>query len=206
MKKLAVSILAFAPFVMAQTNTPVVISPANPPTMFEQVLFYDGSGNLQYICKAPKQSSQYTWGITLANGTRQNTLTNIVVSTNTATATTGNNHGLQIGNLITVAASTTAALNGNYVVLTTPSATTFTFTTVGVADATYSNAAMTLSTWASLTSQPWWSITKLTTTTGNLSLVQTSTHVTAGGGATPSYDFICDNKAVTTGATAIAYQ
>jgi hypothetical protein len=72
-------------------------------------------------------------------------LTNIVVSTNVATATTAAAHGLSVGSRITIAGATVdLQLNTTAIVLSVPLTTTFTFATVDVADATYTDATMTM--------------------------------------------------------------
>lgn len=73
------------------------------------------------------------------------TLTNIVVTSNSAVATFAAtlNQGRYIGATWQVSGSTTSALNGVYGITAT-SGTTITFTTSGVNDGTYNNAALTL--------------------------------------------------------------
>ncbi len=119
------------------------------------------------------------------------TLTNIVVLTNTATATTSAAHGLAIGNRVTVAGVLVDPdLNGSYVILTVPTSTTFTFTTASVSNATYVDATMTLSSTAPRTTVAIWSIEALTyDSSNNLSAVLWA------GGNKRTYTNICANRA-----------
>lgn len=121
------------------------------------------------------------------------TLTSIVVSSNTATATTSTAHGLAIGNQVTVAGATVDTdLNASYRILTVPSSTTFTFTTVAVANATYVDATMTLSTTAPRTTVAIWSISFLAYDgSNNLS------GITWANGNKRTYTSICANRATT---------
>lgn len=154
------------------------------------LLFYDGSNNLIYICVADGiQTGRHAaaWAITPSGP--QLTLTNIAVATNVATATvSGSNHGLQIGNRVVVAGSTTAALNGTYTV-TAGGTTTFTFSTSGVMDNTYSTANLTISTTAPRSDDDTWSIQKLTYNGSNLlTLIQWAF------GVQGSYTASCDAR------------
>lgn len=189
---------------LGQVQTTVAISEGTPGTPITRLFFYDGSGNLQYACKAPQPMQAYTWAVTPT--TYQGTLTSISVSSNVGTVTVVGNHGLAVGNLVTVAASTTSTLNGNYYIQSVPSPTTFTITTAGVSDGTYNTAALTLSTTAAQSSQPIWSIEKFTYSGSNLAASQWAVNMQGGFGGSTAYRFICDNRAVNTGTTAIAYQ
>jgi len=161
-------------------------------------LFYSGS-NLQYICyanpDAPTSGVSHTWTVAAA------TLTNIVVATNVGTATTATAHGLVVGNKVIVTGSATAALNGTYYIATVPSTTTFTFTTAGVGDATYSDAGLVMTTDAPSEIDPVWSIALLTYDGSNNLLAETWAGGTAG-----NYTKICANRATKTGASAIFYK
>ncbi len=145
-----------------QTGAPVGIVQFNTqtPTRF---LDYAGGSNLTYLCLAPSinQSStpgNYTYSLSVSAGT----LTNIVVLTNVGTVTTVAAHGLMVGQTTTVSGSTTSALNGSYVVASTPSTTTYTITTSGVGNATYATSGLTVSGEAPLLTSPIWSIQKFT--------------------------------------------
>ena len=204
MKTLLLTLLLTTAAFAQKTGTPVskVNYPHDSPS---QILFYDGSNNLIYGCYAvPVVNYTQITGISNNGGAYQwtvaaTTLTNIVVSSNVGTVTTSTAHGLQVGNLVTVAGSATTALNGTYYVQTVGSTTTFTITTSGVANATYTTGLV-LTTTAPLSSQPVWSIMKLTYSGTNLTNVQWA------NGAASSYNNICDNRAQTTGATKITYE
>lgn len=172
------------------------LNPAGPSQPITALNFYDGSNNLIYICKAVSQQPQYTWGVTAAP--TQGGLTSIAVATNVGTATTTTAHGLAVGNKITVAGSTTAALNGEYYVQTVGSTTTFTITTAGVSDATYNTAALTVYSTAPRSSASIWEIRKFVYTSSNLTAQQVANNGSMVG--------VCDNRATTTGATTTYYQ
>jgi hypothetical protein len=120
-----------------------------PPN--NDVFIYDIASTPQYTCVAA--SFQPTTTFYKAT----NTLSQIAVATNVATATFSGTSYLWVGAQVVVAGSTTAALNGTYKV-TAVSGSTATFTTSGVADATYNNTALTLSTQAPLLNAAVWSI------------------------------------------------
>lgn len=140
------------------------VSVSNFPNKIEPamvVIAKNGAGAPTHICYANpggpwnNNSIPATFSWTRA----ANTLTSIAVATNTATATTSTAHGLVIGNPAVVSGATVdAQLNGTYTILTVPSATTFTFTTVAVSDATYTEATLALATTAPRTTVNIWSI------------------------------------------------
>lgn len=200
--------LAFALMTVAlnaQNRTTVAISKGTPDSAVTALFFYDASNNLEYICKAPVQQPTFVWAVTPGHG--QGTLTSIVVLTNVGTVTTSTAHGLQVGNLVVVAGSTTSALNGAYKIKTVPTSTTFTITTVGVSNATYSTSLLTLSTGAPRTVATGWSIEKLSyDASSNLTADQFATRLVSGSVASTAYSFICGDRATTTTATEIAYQ
>lgn len=148
-----------------------------------RLFFYDGSSNLQYICEALQRQAVATTVTKAAT-----TLTNIVVSTNVATVTTSSAHKLYPGARVTVTGATVDTdLNASYVVLTVGSTTTYTFATVAVADATYTDAGLVISTNNALTSAPVWAIQ-----------IQTYTSTTLTGvymaGATRGFGLSCDSR------------
>ena len=132
------------------------ISPPNTP--YSYLIFRDGSNNIEYICRALSRQPSFDWRVS------DTTLTSIVVSSNTATVTTASAHGLAVGNQVSVFGSAVAALNGGYQVATV-GATTFTFTTSGVSDATYNNAELGVGTTAPRSNASIWSIQKFFYTT-----------------------------------------
>jgi len=70
---------------------------ADPTT----ALYYDASGNLQYICTAtPAKAEAGSWSVS------GSTLTSVVDSSNTATVTTASAHGLLIGDQVTFSGTT----------------------------------------------------------------------------------------------------
>ncbi len=173
---------------------PVNQTQGPPPDAFTTLLFYDGSNNITYTCKAKSQQPTFTWARS------DSTLTSIMVLTNTGTVTTSTAHGLAVGNLVTVAGATVDTdLNGTYVIQTVGSTTTFTITTASVANATYTESTLTLSTTSPRSSAPQWDIFKFITTGSNITSIQK-----AGGKSAPNS--ICDNRATSTGSTKIAYQ
>ena len=137
----------------AQTSPEYTKSIAPPNTPYSYLIFRDGMNNIEYICRALSRQSVFSWTVA------DTTLTSIVVSSNTATVTTSSNHGLAVGNQVSVYGSTVAALNGGYQVATAGT-TTFTFTTAGVSDATYNNAGLGLSTTSPRSNAGIWSIQK----------------------------------------------
>src|ERR1700749_872545 len=106
MKRLLLAILVAAP--AFPQGAPVTINnfPTAQPT---EIFKYDGSSNLITVCytKPFGPWNNNSVPATFAWSVPASSLTSIVVSSNTATATTAANHGLQIGNLVTVTGSTT---------------------------------------------------------------------------------------------------
>lgn len=153
MRTLTILFLSIAGL-FAQTSPEYTPSIAPPTTPYSYLMYRDGSNNVEYICRALSNQSNFTWTISAA------TLVNITDATNVATATTSTNHGLSVGNAVSVYGSTVAALNGNYVI-TAVGSTTFQFTTSGVADGTYNNAALGVATTSPRSNANVWSIQKL---------------------------------------------
>lgn len=134
--------------VHAQGATPVTIATPNIPEV--KRFFYDGSSNLQYVCIAKQKSVTTTWRRS------DSTLTSIVVSSNVATVTIPS-HFIYTGVRVTVSGATVDTdLNGTYTLLTTPTANTFTFATTNVANATYNEATLVITTdWPPYNSLLW---------------------------------------------------
>lgn len=167
--------------------------PATAPTLLS---FKNGNGDLEYVCFTSPDQPSFSWTRVDA------TLTSIVVLTDTGTVTTSTAHGLQPGNLVTLAGATVDTdLNGTYVVQTVGSTVTFTITTASVANNTYVEATLTAATTAPRTTAAIWSIQKLVYDAGNF-----NTHVQWAGGLPSAYKYIADNRAVSTGATKIDYR
>lgn len=131
------------------------LSPSSPQINCVDQLFYNGSSQLIYDCAAGAQQPQFTWYKSSA------TLTNIVVTTNSGVITFGSTSYLWVGARITVAGSATTALNDTYKV-TAVSGSTATITTVGVADGTYADAGLRISTTAPRLDAQVWAIQVLT--------------------------------------------
>lgn len=157
--QLCAAVCAMASAALGQ-GTAVNQSLGPPPTNWV-TLYWCGtgmtacaSGNTQVsaICAAPALAPTTTYAIGSTPG-----LTNIVVSTNVGTITFATTAQVWVGMRVTVAGSTTAALNGTYRV-NTVSGSTATITTSGVADATYNNAAMTVATSGPILGASTWSI------------------------------------------------
>ena len=121
---------------------------------------YDGNGNMTAKCSSPQNGPTSTWTVAAT------TLTSIAVSTNVGTVTFSAAPGLYVGARITVSGSTTAALNGTYLV-SAVAGSTATITTAGVGDATYNTSALVISTSYPLTNQGVWSIQKFVYNTSN---------------------------------------
>ena len=67
-------------------------------------------------------------GLKLAAGiATTTTITNVALTTNVVTITTGVAHGLGTGQVVTVAATTNTAVNGTFTIASVPSTTTFTY-------------------------------------------------------------------------------
>ncbi len=149
LKSLAVALVAAAGLSAQQT----------PPTNWPEVLqpFYDSSNNLIYACYAKQNKG----GSTLYSRS-DSTLTSIAVSANVGTATTASAHYLYPGVRFVVSGATVDTdLNATYTILTVPSSTTFTFTTVNVANATYTESTLVVGTVYPLLSDAKWAILTL---------------------------------------------
>lgn len=55
------------------------------------------------------------------------TISNVALTSNVATVTTSANHGLKVGDVVTVAATTATGMNGTFTIASVPSGTTFTY-------------------------------------------------------------------------------
>ena len=118
--------------------------------------FYTGS-SLQYQCTAEQKT-----GATYQRRS-DSTLTNIVDSSNIATATTASAHGLYPGAQVVISGVVADTdLNGTYTIQTVPSDTTYTITTANVTDATYTDATMVITTTYPLLTATRWKILVLT--------------------------------------------
>lgn len=181
--RVIITLLMSAVAVFGQAKgTPVTVTnyPTGQPT---QILDYDGSSHVIFIGYAIPIQPSFSW--TVAGST----LTSIAVATNVGTVTTSTAHGLVVGNPVIVAGSATTALNGIYRIATVGSASTFTITTSGVSNATYTDAGLSVSTTAPRGTAAIWSIECFQITTSNKTSQQWV------GGTPTSYSSIWANRA-----------
>jgi len=165
----------------AQQEVVLTDPTSSPPTL---LFSYTGAGNVEYLCKAPSTGPTYTWS-RLAT-----TLTSIGVATDVGTVTTATAHGLAVGNQVTISGATVDTdLNGTYTIASVGSSVTFTITTSSVADGTYVESPLKVSTSAPRSSAAVWSIQKfIYDATPNL-----IRSAWAYGSRVPQY--VCDDKA-----------
>lgn len=201
MKKIISLALLLGSVIFAQTGAPVDVN-GFPTTVSQPTRFldYDGSSNLIYVCYAQSKANNptnpgYNFTVSFTLGS----LTSVVVSANTGTVTVPAPHGLQLGQKVVFTGSTTSALNGTYYIQSVPSSTTYTVTTSGVSNATYTDPVISGS--VPLLTGAIWSIQKILYNTSNLAIA-----VQWANGNPGTYTNICANRAQTTGATAIYYQ
>lgn len=192
MKKLFLLVITLAPALLAQEGIQVNSSIGPPLRPFTKLNYYTGS-DLIYTCLTASVQPSYRVSVGAS------TLTSIVVLTNVGTVN-WTAHGLAVGNLITVSGATVDIdLNGTYYVQTVPGADSFTITTAAVADATYTEATLAVSTTAPRNNAAIWSIQKFTYDTGKLTVSQWAN-------GTTSMVHKCSDRATNTGASKIAYQ
>lgn len=179
------AVLCAAAIPLLAQGSAVNLTLGPPPSAWLTLFYRDGSGNTQYICYSPALAPTTTYAIGSTPA-----LTSVVVATNVGTINFGATAQLWVGQTVTIAGSTTSALNGTYR-LNTVSGSTATIATSGVADATYNNAAMTVSTNGPLLDALRWSIQVFTYTS-------TSVNATYFAGA-PSVgipqNLACSNRA-----------
>lgn len=142
MRRLLLSFLIICGIVAAQQTVNLSDGPAIPG--WTKIYSYDGSDNLEYVCYARPGQRLVTFGVTsLTMARSDSSLTNIVDSSNTSTATTASAHNLPVGATVVVSGATVDTdLNDTYLILTVPSSTTFTFTTADVSDATFTETTL----------------------------------------------------------------
>ncbi len=187
---LALMLVCVCAFGQTSDGPTYVKSQGVPAEKWTTMLAYDGSDNLEYVGIA--RSDQKKDQVFSINAS---TLTNCIDSTNTLTCTTPSAHGLNVSNLVCFTGAADADLNVCLYIQTVGSTTTFTATTASVTDTTYSAAGFQFTTRAPRTTDPIWTITKLSYTGTNLIRKQQSP---AGA--------IWDNRATTTGSTKVSYQ
>jgi hypothetical protein len=175
------ALFAFAAVAFAQSPVYQVDS----PTPMRVLGFPTDGTSLRYLCYTPQRNDLTTSVKRAATAT----LTNIAVSSNTATVTTVAAHGLYVGARVTVSGATVDSdLNGSYTVLTIPTSTTYTFTTAAVSDATYVEATLIISTSETLTTAESWKIQVIT----YVGTVWAGTHWANGG---TSFTLRCSDQA-----------
>jgi len=189
MRAILALMMVAAPMMLAQDGTTVNISPSPPARPWTKLLFMDGSSNLEYRCVADANQPVFTWTKAAT------TLTSIAVAANVGTVTFSGAHGLAVGNSVTVSGGTVAGINASYYVQTVPTSSTLTITTAGVGDDTYTESTLVVTSAAPRSTAAIWTITKFSYTGTNVVRDQSSAH-----------GQVCDNRAVTTGATKIIYQ
>lgn len=188
-----IALLVIATF-SALAEGPVVNQSAGPPpTAYTTLYSYDGSDNLEYICKAKPNQPTATFGeVAVTFARSDSTLTNITDSSNTSTATTAAAHYFAAGATVVVSGATVDAdLNGTYTILTVPSNVTFTFTTADVSDAAYVESSLQ-------------AVAHSGTAAGLLRIVDSSNTGTATTSA--AHGLAIGNEIVVTGATAVTWK
>lgn len=152
---------------------------------------YTAGGLLEYQGKASRVQPEFSWNSSTA------TLTSIVVASNVGTVTTSTDHGLTVGNKVTIAGVLADTdLNGTYYVQSTATTTTFTITTASVSNGTYSASGITLKTTAPRTTAAIWHITWFRYDGSSRLTDQLNS----------DFAVIWDDRAVTTGSTKVNYQ
>lgn len=152
-----------------------------PPRGWCQLFAYNGDNQPEYQGWAQSLQNESEW--TVVSGA----LTSIAVASDVATATTVAAHGLQTGVRVVVQNATDPDLNGSYVITVT-SSTEFTFATANVADDTFTNASLRISTRAPRTTHPVWIIKRFYYTTNLL------TRIGWAEGQSESEKFIWDSR------------
>jgi hypothetical protein len=135
----------------------VSISSGPPQDAYTVKRELDGNGNPLYIGYARSSQPLPTkWLVS------DSLLTSIVVLTNVGTVNK-TAHGLEVGQRVKIAGATVDTdLNGSYIVATVPGVNSFTVPTVSVANDTYIESTLEVSTSAPLTNDIVWSIEKRT--------------------------------------------
>lgn len=171
-------------------GAPVTINPFPANVMPTQIFTYSGALPIYQCITKPNGPwngvsvpASFSWTKAAA------TFTNVVVLTNVGTVTTSTAHGLRVGNPVTISGATVDAdLNASYVIATVPSTTTFTIATVSVANATYTDATLVLTTTAPRSTAAIWAVQKFLYDGSNLIS-------TAWATGSPTANQICDNAA-----------
>lgn len=190
MKRLLIILAVFSANLAAQGQPVNMV--LNPPPANWTYLYWCGSGmttcgtgntQVSAICMAPAQVAPTVYVIANAP-----TITNIVVAANVGTITLGTTAQFWVGQIVTASGSTTAALNASYRI-NTVSGSTATITTVGVGDATYNNAALTLTTSGPVLNALIWAIQLFPFTNSSV-----NASYYAGGGTQITQGLACSNR------------
>ena len=145
-------------------GAPVTVNPFPANVMPTKVFTYSGNNKI-YECTTKPFGPWNNGGVPASFSWTKaaTTFTNVVVLTNVGTVTTSTAHGLRIGNKVVISGATVDTdLNATYIVATVPSTTTFTVATVSVADATYTDAGLVLTTAVPRSTAAIWTIQKFT--------------------------------------------
>lgn len=184
-----VFLLLFLAFAARHANgqTPNVVTSQEPPLNPQTVkMFYNGSSQVEYLCKANGWKTQTQWSISAG------TLIQIQVTSGTATITTSANHDVIVGTEVVISGSASSGINGTYVVT---SVGTLTMTlNKSLPDGTYTDNALRVTVTQPKTSAAVWTIQKFFYSGTNLIDIKSS-----------KSGQICDNRAAT-GTLQIAYQ
>lgn len=101
-----------------------------------ELYFYTGS-LVDFTCQAAVVVEETRWDFD------NDDLDSIIVDTDVATITTVSEHGLYVGASVDISGSLTEELNGRHLVLSVPSATTFTIDATGLDDTAAANGSIT---------------------------------------------------------------
>ncbi len=163
-------LLTLALVVSAFAQPMVRVSSAPPDVAIRRVIFCDNAlqsaclstDPVKYVCVA-RQDTAPTTSVSRSDST----LTSVVVLTNVGTVTTASPHGLYQGAKVTIAGATVDSdLNASYVVQSVSSSTVYTIATVNVANATYTDSTMVISTRDPLTTSLLWAIQVVVSNSG----------------------------------------
>lgn len=185
--------------VRLKAQAPTSFPPDGPPLIpYETLAFNDVDGNPEYFCIARASAQTTIFARTIAESSPTPptgsalTLTSIVVSGGTVgTITLSAAHGMDKWQMVTVAGSSTSALNASYIVQS-KTGTTLVITTAGVSNGTYNNADLKVTTVAPRTSMPVWSIQRFLWATG---IFQRSAWAAVGTSGSTTANAVCDNRA-----------
>jgi hypothetical protein len=135
---------------------PAVSTQDLPAQAIQKEFAYDSEGRQEYIGYAAPVQPIYEWSI------GNSRLTSIVVSANVGTVNFSSAHGLNVGARVAFSGATVDTdLNGSYVVVSIPDATSLTVATVSVGNATYTDATLSVTTSCPRTNDLCWAIMRI---------------------------------------------